>query len=137
MRQTKHKQQVIFQVFLPLAFVLLIAAAVLGLFFTKLPPGSLDYQIWSNISVLVITLPLIFLSFMLFIGTCFAIYLIFIVKRKMTNILDKLTAFSSKSSRFTVNILGSISKPVIQIGSVLFPMRMTNTKSTGKSHESK
>ena len=137
MKPTNHQTQVILQVFLPLVLAILIVAAVPVLFFIKMPEGNLDYQKWSNISVLFIAFPVILSSFVFFFGICVAIYINSIFKRKMITLLGKLSEFSSKSSRTIINILPFISKPVIQIGSILSPILTTKIESTGKTHERK
>lgn len=135
MKPTKHQQQIFFQVFLPFALVFLIVAAILVLLFLELPEGNLDYRNWSNISILVISFPLILLSVVVFFGTCIAIYFNFIIKQKFMKIVDKLSGFSSKCSKIINKISALISTPVIQIGSVFSPSQSNKMESTGKYHE--
>jgi hypothetical protein len=120
----KHKQQIFWQIYLPMLLVVGLFAFLIYSSLVKTLIAGMYLRIWADISLIFILLPF-FLFFVLIF--CFLFLVIYFLNRNqpslrafLSNISDLTTIFSHSISKFT----SYFSQPVIQVESIfsqLFP----------------
>ena len=119
MNTNKHQKQIIWQVYLPMIFIVLVLAVSSFFLFGKLSDGEMDYRIWSDISILVITFPFILSFVFIFIFLSIVIYLVSRFKPKFTNALFKIYSVFAIIFHWINKLTYWITQPVIRIESLI------------------
>jgi hypothetical protein len=88
-------------------------------FFGNTILGELDLRIWSDISLLVITLPLLFSFVFSFIFLFLIIYIISRYRSAISAVLLNIGGISATISHWTSKITNYFTYPIIQIESVI------------------
>ncbi len=127
MNTNKHQKQIIWQIYLPIILIIGMLIFSSFLLFGSSNSGKMDLRVWSDISILVLTFPLI-LSFVLtFIFLFFMISLVSRFKLSISKALIKISSFSAIISGWTKKLTNYITHPVILIES-LFSQILSNKK---------
>jgi uncharacterized membrane protein len=118
-----HHRQLFTSIYLPLGIVglIIIGAGVLLILGTR--GGSGHVQSWSSISMIIMVLPFIILSIVVFAFLVLAVYLLAKANRKIP---PKLQSMRTKTIQFANKSQNAISKtatPFIKIQSILSGMR--------------
>jgi hypothetical protein len=111
------KNQVFLQIILPMVFFILVIGATSFFLFSNLSSGKMDYRIWSDISILIIFIPLILSFVFTLLFTALLIFLISIFQSKLINALKKANSFIKTFSFWTIKLANLILQPVIRIES--------------------
>ena len=115
----KHKKQIFWQIYLPMVVIIGLLVFFTFSFFGKTMLGEMDLRIWSDISLLVITLPLLFICVVFFIHLILIIYLISRYRSTVSYILLYIGDILIITSHWTSKITGFLSSPIIQIESFI------------------
>ena len=127
MNTNKHMQQVFWQIYLPIILIFGILAFFIYSFFGKSVFGELNLRIWSDISILVITFPLMISIVLSFIFLFIMIYLVSRSRSVISNAFLRISNISSQISGWTAKLANYITHPVIQIES-LFSQLLSHKK---------
>ncbi|MDP2966158.1 MAG: hypothetical protein Q8N39_09015 [Pelolinea sp.] len=125
MNTKKHQKQIIGQVYLPMIFIVLVLAVSSFFLFGKLSDGEMDYRIWSDISILVITLPFILSFLFIFLLFSIVIYLISRLKVKFKKASLNLNSISAPIFHWIINLSRLITQPVIHLESFITQLSLT------------
>jgi hypothetical protein len=111
------KNQVISQIVFPMLFFILAVGVSSFFLFSNLSSGKMDYRIWSDISILIIFIPVILSFVFTLLFTTLLIFLISIFQSKLLNALQKMDSFLKTFSFWTIKLADLILQPVIRIES--------------------
>jgi hypothetical protein len=111
------KNQVFLQIILPMIFFFLIVSVSSFFLFTNLSSGKMDFRIWSDISILIIVLPVILIFVFTLLLIALLIFLISIFQPKLNNALLKITSFMKTFTFWTIKLSNLILQPMIRIES--------------------
>jgi hypothetical protein len=117
MNTNNHKRQIFWQIYFPMLLIFGVLAFFSYSFFGKTILGELDLRIWSDISLLVIALPLLFFFVFTFIFLFLIIYIISRYRSAISTVFLNIGNISTTISQWTSKITNFITHPVIQIES--------------------
>jgi hypothetical protein len=109
------KNQVFSQIIFPMICFILIVVASSYFLFINLFSGKMDFRVWSDISVLVVILPVILSFVFTFIFIAGLIYVISLFQPKLNNALIKVNSIVKSISFWTIKSTDLISQPVIHL----------------------
>jgi uncharacterized BrkB/YihY/UPF0761 family membrane protein len=132
MNKNKHQNQIVWQIYLPMILIILVLVVSSSLLFRELTYGEMDFRTWSDISILVITLPLILSFIFTFILLSIAIYFVSRIKPKINNGLLKIKSILTIISHWINKLTSWITQPVIRIESLISQL---SPKNKGKHQE--
>ena len=119
MQLENHRKQIFWQVFLPLIMVCLILTALSFFLFGEITSGEANYRIWSDISMVVLTMPLILIFFLIFLFVSLLVFLIPGFNKKLKSIFNKINPFAISITHWIQLVSNGITQPVIFIESLL------------------
>lgn len=118
MNKSQHRKQIFWQVYFPL-LILFGCVFLIGYFlFGKSGSGSLNIRIWSDISILIILLPVIISFIFTFICIYFLIYGISRIYPVVGNLLQKLNLLSFNILNVSKKVMGTFIHPIIGVESL-------------------
>jgi hypothetical protein len=126
-----HKQQIIWQIYFPMLLIAGLFAFLTYSFFGKSLLGGLDLRIWSDISLIIILMPLFFSFIVTFIFLFFCIYLIYRYHSTVGALFSKLSNISIGVSSGAANFTNKLTQPIIQVEafiSQMLPQEKENDK---------
>ena len=126
MNKNKHQNQIVWQIYLPMILIILVLVVSSSLLFRELTYGEMDFRTWSDISILVITLPLILSFIFTFILLSIAIYFVSRIKPKINNGLLKIKSILTIISHWINKLTSWITQPVIRIESLISQLSPKN-----------
>ena len=132
MNKNKHQNQIVWHVYLPMILIILVLVVSSSLLFRELTYGEMDFRTWSDISILVITLPLILSFIFTFILLSIAICFVSRIKPKINNGLLKIKSILTIISHWINKLTSWITQPVIRIESLISQL---SPKNKGKHQE--
>ncbi len=118
-RQENHPNQIFSQIILP--FLLFFALVVCGgyFLFSRLVSGSADFRMWSDISVVIIFLPLIFIGPILLVIFMAKIALVSAIQEKVQGFFGKVSPVILKITRSGTHVAQFLAKPFVAINTGL------------------
>ena len=115
----KHNQQIFWQIFFPMIVIIGIFAFFTYSFFGNTLLSELDLRIWSDISLLIILLPL-FITFIFAFILLFII--IFLLSRYQSSIgafISNISDISTIASYWVSKFTNYLTHPLIQVESII------------------
>lgn len=119
MKTNKHQKQIVWQIYLPMILIAGVLAISSFFLFAKINSGEMDYRIWSDISILIITLPGILSFVFIFIFLAFLIYLISKIKPKIINVTLKMNSITATFFHWINTLSQWITQPLIRLESMV------------------
>ena len=111
------RNQAFSQIIFPMICIVLVVVASTYFLFINLSAGKMDYRVWSDISILLIILPVILSFVFSFIFIAGLIFIISIFQPKLDNALLKVNSIIKSISFWTIKGAGLISRPMIHLES--------------------
>jgi hypothetical protein len=118
MNTNKHGKQIFWQIYLPLILIIGVFAYSIISLFGNSTFNEMSFRIWSDISILVITLPIIFFFTFILILILLKIYLIFKLQPAISNAFLKTRSVSESILGWANKLTNHIIHPVILIESL-------------------
>jgi hypothetical protein len=115
--QGNPPNQIFSQVFLPLLFAVAVVALSAYILFSNLVSGTIDVRMWSDISVMVIFLPLILFGLSVLMIILAHIVLVAKIQRKVLDIGKKMRPVFIQIARAVANFAILSTKPLIALKS--------------------
>ena len=118
MNNSQHRKQIFWQVYFPL-LILFGCVFLIGYYlFGKSGSGSFDIRILSDISILIILLPVIIYFIFAFACIYFTIYAIFRIYPVVGNLLQKSNLLSLNILNISKKVTGTFVHPIIAVESL-------------------
>jgi hypothetical protein len=125
MKTNNHQKQIIWQIYLPMILSILVFIFSSFLLFGKFSYGDMNFRIWSDISVLVITMPLTLSFLIIFLFISIVIFLISRLKVGISKASLILNSISKPIFNWINTLTQWITKPVIFIESIISQLSFT------------
>jgi len=119
---TKHKQQTFWQIYIPMLLVMGFFAYITYSFFGNTLLRDPNLRIWSDISLLIILLPLFFSFVVAFILLFVIIFLLSKYQWKIGAFLSNIADLSTISSHWATKFTNFLTHPLILVESIISQM---------------
>jgi hypothetical protein len=116
-QRLKRPNQIFSQIFLPLLLAFSVVAVTGYFLFTNLMLESADFRMWSDISVMIIFLPLIFLSLPFFMLIMLQSVLVVKIQQKVLVLGNKISPGFTHIVKAMANLANLSAKPLIALKS--------------------
>ena len=116
---TKHKQQIFWQIYFPMLLIMGLFAFFTYSFFGKTLITEPDLRVWSDISLLIILLPLYFLIVFTFILLLIFIYLVSRYQSAIGEFFSYISDISIIISHWASKFTNYLTLPFIQVESII------------------
>ena len=119
MKTNKHQKQIVWQIYLPMILIAGVLAIFSFFLYAKLTSGEMDYRIWLDISIMIISLPGILSFIFLSIFLAIVIYLVSKLKPKIINVTLKMNSITATFFHWINTLSRWITQPVIRLESMV------------------